>query len=309
MRVIGPQDLEIVPAPPAFLRPMERAHELRICVAGIGMNLRFDDERVRDRMALRYRHLRSSQPPSLQFSCASYDGAQYFWCDEGTTWRWPALDLPMDAVVLFVDATAMSSLVRSDPELVSFHAAAVRCGEVAAAIVGDSTAGKTTTTLACARTGMHVFSDERLLMRSDCLVLPFLRAFNVRAHGAALLAQDDAADEFGQRLAQRSIREDWNDVSPIEVFSQPMPAPCPLRAVFLLDGKAAQVSLRQMESLRAAPRMLASIDCAQFDRLDRTARVLAMLRRTAVFRLTLGTPAESARAIAAALQNLTRDAA
>lgn len=312
MRVIRPQDLHIVPAPPPALeRRLIRACNLVITVAGIVMKMRFGDAAVRERFAYRYRHhVGSDRTPDIVYSCGRHDDGSYFFWSPTTTWSWPAEPLPMEAIVLLVDATAMSSLVRSDSGLVSFHAAAIRCGGAAAAIVGDSTAGKTTTTVACARRGMQVYSDERLLLDADAFVLPFLRAFNIRRHGASLLHEDAIADELGAQLAARAGEFDWIDLSPLE--SMPhlrVPDPKPLRAIFLLDGKADRVAIRQVDSARSCPRLLESIDCAARARIDRAARVMSLLRRVAVFSLTLGRPNESAQAIEATVQGLSQDAA
>jgi len=310
MRVIGPQDLQVISAPPqALLERFSCAYELTVRIAGIAMQMRFDDAAVRDKFAYRYRHHLCDEAAAIAYACAVYQGSHYFWSDRAA-WCWPNETLPLEAIVLFADATAMSTLVRSDPGLISFHAAAVGYGGAVAALIGDSTAGKTTTAVACARRGMQIYSDERLLMRHGTLVLPFLRAFNIRQHGAMLLGADGIADALGERLAAPAVHGDWADLSPFEYLPHlRVPKPRPLRAIFLLDGKAEQIKIAELDSLRASPRLLASIDCMAHARIDRAARVIALLRRLRVFSLTLGRPDATAAAIKSILQELGEDAA
>lgn len=310
MRVFRPQDLEIVPEPPAVLRRrLSHARDLTVRVAGIVLRMRFEDESVRDKFAFRYRHHVSLDAPSLTYNCGAEAGTYYFW-SETAAWCWPHGSLPVEALVVFVDATAMSTLVRSDPALLSFHAAAIGYRNAAAAIVGDSTAGKTTTTVACARRGMTVFSDERLMIREGTMVLPFLRAFNVRRHGALLLEQDNIDDAFGKHLSVRVPEKDWTDISPLEFMPHlHIPPPAPLRAVFLLDGKAQDAQILEVDAARSCPRLLSSLDCMARARLDRAARVLEILRQVRVFSVTLGRPDASAVAIESILSELCAHAA
>ncbi len=310
MRVIAPQMLREVPAvPPALKRRLESARPLRISVAGIAMSMRFDDDAVRERFAHRYRHHLSGDAAAITFNCGADGGEYYFW-SEFAAWSWCEGALPLEGIVLLTDATAMSTLVRSSHELVSFHAAAVAHNDAVAAIVGDSHAGKTTTTLACARRGMQVYSDERLLVRAERHVLPFLRAFNVRPHGASLLSRDAIADSLDEQLSARSVDADWTDISPLE-FMQHLQVPMPgrLRAIFFLDGKAERVKMRELPPIRCCPRLLQSMDCNSPQQFVRAARAIALLRGVRTFSLTLGPPNASAAAIEEVLRETFRDAA
>ena len=156
----------------------------------------------------------------------------------------------------------MASLVRSDATLLSFHAGAIACDGYAAAIVGESTAGKTTTTIACARRGMSPYSDERLLLR-DGMVLPFMRAFNVRPGGRALLGHDDAFDDFAVAMRQEPEDADWTDVSLFEVIRNlRKPQPAPLCAVFILQAPAGEASVTEIDPRRATAALMSCADCA-----------------------------------------------
>jgi hypothetical protein len=141
-------------------------------------------------------------------------------------------------------------------------------------------------------------------------VLPFLRAFNVRAHGASLLERDAIADSLAGSLSARHKDGDWTDISPFEFMHHlQVPAPAPLRAIFFLDGKAESVQMHEISPIRCCPRMLESMDCTALQRFERAARAIALLRGVRTFSLTLGTPNASAMAIEAALHELCRNAA
>jgi len=298
MRIIRPQDLEVLATPPAGISSYACEFSLHVRIAGIVMEMRFDDASMCDRFARRYRdHVIARTAPDMTFFCVRHDGAYYFWSNAiQTAWRWPG-ELPPHAVTLMIDATAMASLVRSDATLLSFHAGAVACNGFAAAIVGESTAGKTTTTIACARRGMTPYSDERLLLR-DGMVLPFMRAFNVRPGGRALLQSDDASDEFAIAMRREPADADWTDVSLFEVMPRlRKPQPAPLCAVFVLQPAAGEASVREIDPRHATRSLMTCADCAAQSLLERAARTMGMLRTTTVYNLTLGTPAETAALI------------
>lgn len=298
MRIVRPQDLEVLGEAPGGIEKHAGEFNLYVEVAGIGMRLRFDDNKLRDQFAARYReHVSPSGDAAIVYSCSRIGDSYYFWSSAiPTAWRWPG-PLPLQALVLLVDATAMASLVRSDQTLLSFHAAALDTPFGAVGIVGESTAGKTTTTLACARAGLSVFSDERLLVRGN-KVLPFLRAFNIRPHGRALLEADDATDEFAAAMAQQPRDLDWNDVSPYEVITRlRRPQSAALRALFLLQGTSDSASVTELGQAHIMRVLMASADCCAISRLERAARVRAMISGVGIFGLTLGTPAGSAALI------------
>ncbi len=298
MLIVRPQDLEVLATAPGGIEEHAGEFVLHVEIAGISMRLRFDDTKLCSQFAARYReHVQPGGDAAIVYSCSRIGDSYYFWSSAiPTAWRWPG-SLPLQALVLLVDATAMASLVRSDQTLLSFHAAALDSPFGAVGIVGESTAGKTTTTLACARAGMSVFSDERLLVRGNT-VLPFLRAFNIRPHGRALLEADDAADEFAAVMAQQPRELDWTDVSPYEVIpGLRRPQPAALRALFLLQGVSDRASVTELGQAQIMRVLMASADCCASSRLERAARVRALIAGVGIFGLTLGTPADSAALI------------
>jgi hypothetical protein len=189
----------------------------------------------------------------------------------------------------------MSALVHFDGQLRSIHAAAVAHRDNGALIVGDSTAGKTTTLLACARAGLQVYSDERGLLRGT-MVQPFLRTCNVRSGGRALLLDDERHDVLASYLltgARFSLRECFGEAA--------IASPAPLRAVFVLSGCAERPEMTPIDAAAALPAISRWFD-TKGDRLDRLALAVHLLRQARCYRLVLGTPKHSATVIARSLE-------
>jgi hypothetical protein len=286
MRVIRASDLELTDRPQqdAVARLRDNA---RVCIAGIAFELRTNVPGLAPAFALRYSdHAASDAPQFFYYVYATGDG-YVFWCDHDRAFRWHGT-LPVDAILFLADAAAVSALVHFDASLVSMHGAGIAYNGAAAGILADSEGGKTTTAIACARAGMQVYSDERILLRGQ-LVQPFLRRCRVREGGAALLRLD----------VHRELS--WSESFGDAVLAQPQP----LRHLFVIGGRSATPRVQPLplnDALRAAGRWF---DCAGTS-LERTARTLQAVRSARCLSLTLGTPEETARCIRSVL---ARDAA
>lgn len=266
-------------------------------IAGITMELCTDMPEVARLFALRYADHHAAAEPDFRYYVATVRGGYAFWCGHAPSWRWTQGPLPPDAVLFLADAVAISALIRFDTHLSSMHAAAVEYGGVAAAIAGNSTAGKTTTLLAAARRGMRIYSDERALLRRT-IVHPFLRRCSVRTAGARLLLADRDDDALGRMLRftpELSLRTCFG--------SEAIATPRPLRALFVLSGAGYCAALEQIDAASALPAISRWFD-ARGDTIDRISGAVATLRGVQCYRLTLGSPDESAAAIAYALSKL-----
>lgn len=268
-------------------------------VAGEPCAVHFDDAAAAGAFERRYADLHTTRVPAMHaYAVARAPGGALFWMAGGPAYRWPHGELSASAIAFLTDAVALTSLFRAHPDALSFHAAAVGDGDGVAALAGDSHAGKTTTALACARSGMELYTDERCVL-SRGTVVPFPRAVSLRAGGAALLAADRPDDALGTLLRTRDA---YDDLRVSELFAPwTPPAPAPLRAVFLISGAASAPALTPVtrtEVLRAAARW---VHCPG-DGLDAMARLLAALAGVPCHRLVLGTPGETARLIADTLQ-------
>ena len=176
----------------------------------------------------------------------------------------------------------------------------LRRGLLAAAIAGHSAAGKTATLLACARRGMRVYSDERVLLRQT-IVHPFLRRCSVRGAGARLLLADQDADRLPdalRTLPQLSLKLCFG--------AEAIAPPRPLRALFAIAGTGHCAALELIDTAAALPAITGWFD-ARGDMVDRVSRAIGMLRKVRCYRLTLGTPDETAAAIGYALMRMNSE--
>jgi hypothetical protein len=304
MDAISADDLRLATAPPSGQERLHaRAeHAVTIAVGGLAITVRFEDECWAAGFAQRYADMIVPSAAGLVHYVAHTPAGYLFWSPGGQVWSWDHGPLSASAVVFLAEATALAALIRSSSQLVSFHAAAIAYGGVAAAIAGDTTAGKTTTAIACGRRGIGVYSDERCVV-SEALVVPFARTFHLRGDGLRLLAQDRVD---GDRIisAELLLPDDREGVRISALLgANAIPAPAPLRAVFLLSGREPRPRIVRAEWFDVAPSLLRWMDSR--DRgLERVARLADTLRNTFCFRLFLGSPDASASFIGATLAGM-----
>jgi hypothetical protein len=273
-------------------------HTARCEIAGITLELCTDMPEVARLFALRYADHPATSPADFRYFVGTVRGGYAFWCGHAATWRWTQGALPPDAIAFLADSVAMAALLRFDAALASMQAAAVEYNGVAAAIAGQSTTGKTTTLLACARRGMRIYSDERALVRKSD-VYPFLRRCSVRAAGARLLLADHDNDRLADALRispELSLKTCFGAAAIAE--------PRPLRALFVIDGSSHCAALELIDTASALPAITRWFD-ARGDMVDRVSHAIALLRDVRCYRLTLGSPDESAAAIAYALMRMS----
>jgi hypothetical protein len=272
-------------------------YNARCEIAGITIELCTDMPEVARLFALRYADHPACRPADFRYFVATIRGGYAFWCAHAATWRWTQGPLPPDAIVFLADSVALSALIRYDSSLTSMQAAAVEYNGIAAAIAGHSTPGKTTTLLACARRGMRVYSDERTLLRHT-IAHPFLRRCSVRAAGARLLLADQDADKQPDPLRtspQLSLKMCFGP----DAIADPRP----LRALFVIAGTGHCAGLELIDTSTALPAITRWFD-ARGDMVDRVARAISTLQSLRCYRLTLGTPDETAAAIGYALMRM-----
>lgn len=291
MRVIRAEQLTRSGDAPHAQLAKNCLHAARCEIAGVVMELRTDMCEVAHLFALRYADHPATREPDFRYYVASVRGGYAFWSDHAPSWRWSQGSLPPDAIVFLADTVVLSAIIRFEPSLVSMQAAALEFQGAAAAIAGHSSAGKTATLLACARRDMRIYSDERVLVR-DNVVFPFLRRCSVRAAGARLL------------LADRDAPREVPELSLKLCFgSAAIADPCPLAAVFVPAGTGESASVEHIDAATALPSITRWFD-ARGDMMDRVTRAIALLRGVQCFRLRLGSPDETAVAIAYTMTTL-----
>jgi hypothetical protein len=269
------------------------AHSARCEIAGIAMELRTDIPEVAHLFNLRYADHATVREPDFRYYVSTARSGYAFWSDQAPSWRWTQGTLPADAILFLADAVIVSAIVRYDAAIASIHAAALEYCDTAFAIAGNSSSAKTSAMMACARRGMRVYSDERALIRGD-LVYPFLRRSSVRATGARLL------------LADREAPGEPPELSVTTYFGPDAIAePRRFGALFVIAGSGNSASLEHIDSASALPAVTRWFD-SRGDLMDRVTRAISLLRGVHCFRLTLGTPDETAVAIAYALSMLNQ---
>ena len=268
-------------------------HSARCEIAGVVMELRTDIAEVANLFGLRYADHATMREPDFRYYVSTARAGYAFWSDHAPSWRWTQGPLPADAIVFLADAVIITAIIRYDSAIASIHAAALEYQGAAIAIAGNSNCAKTSAMLACVRRGMHVYSDERALIR-ETTMYPFLRRSSVRAAGARLL------------LADRDAAFDPPELSLKMCFgSEAIAEPHPLRALFMIAGSGASASIEHIDSAEALPAITRWFD-ARGDLMDRVARAIALLRRVECFRLVVGTPDETAVAIAYAVMMMAQ---
>jgi len=237
----------------------------------------------------------SGTAPSLTLFVVEADGQTFFWVDPQSVWRWSGGPIEPHLVGFFADAVLHHEFTRLTAS-VSFHAAVLAFDGACAALTGVTTAGKTTTAVACVRAGLRLYSDERCILQEG-RVVPFLRRLTLRAGGRVMLCADEPDSDFGALLASWKEHEEVA-VRASRLFGEGAQggAPLPLRWLFLMDGFGDTPAVTPTTALAAAPAILRSFSSGDSG-LERVALWLRELKGVAVYRLRLGRPAATASAI------------
>jgi hypothetical protein len=293
---------ELSPAHRAALRRRAR-HTVSFGVHGVRVSAHFDDPAGARELARRYRDLRHDDPASLPVYAVRDDaGRSHFWRDGGEAYVWPHERLSGRVTAFFADAFATRALLSALPATLSLHAAALRRNDVAFALTGRSTAGKSTTALACVAAGAELYSDERCVTTPGGTI-PYPRALNLRRGGLDLLAAALPEGALRRRLASHR-GADWENVRFDELFgARPLPAPAPLRTLFAIVGWAAAPASRRIAPLAMLPLAEPGANVAARG-VDRVCALLDFFRGVACFELVLGAPADSARHVLARVDEL-----
>ena len=305
MRVVTANELvELELSAPERWRLLERAdHRVTMQWYGRRICACFDSAEQAEIFRKRYSAFVTTGKPEL-YSCAVQAGndAQepVFWTEPGSAYRYPAPLRGAEVMAFLADAVTHRAFFDVNPDVISFHAAAIRVGNVAAALSAVSTGGKSTTAIACARRGMDLYTDERCVLR-DGLVQPFPRAVNIRRGGLELLCSEEVPGDLGigRRLREHAGAE-WISAPFGEVFGdRAVPAPAKLDAIFFIQGRSGIAQATQLSIDDSIVRLLSAGLCGPQPGLDRVAAATALFRRARVYSLSLGSPDDTAMLVAA----------
>jgi hypothetical protein len=172
--------------------------------------------------------------------------------NNGFLWRLGeqgAMASDLAAALWSLEASLCEAIIRSQRRCVAVHGATVCAGNFAAMLVGHSGAGKSTLSLALARRGFSVATDDVTLVDPATLnLLPIPRCFHLVAHSVALLESD------GLRFPRAWKR--FSFVVPSDLSAQTSQA-CRVRLLILITGPRAQhVYLAPISQAEMAARLL-----------------------------------------------------
>lgn len=268
-----------------------------VAVGGRAMQVLFDDVEAAVAFEHKYRAFHRGGEPAVTVRCAR-DGDRTLFANGDYVKVWSGPRLPAFAVAFLADAFAWSEFFRTSADFVSLHAAALRYGTGVVALAADSTGGKSTTAMACARAGMTMLSDERCIIRNGGVV-PFPRAISLREGGLALLRADrvSSPDPVGARLRAHPGAS-WTEAGFDELFgAAPSDEEAPLRALVVMDGFGGAPVLEPIAAAAAVPRIGRWMQSSAGG-FDRIARLLSVLRAVPCYALTAGSPHATAQTIA-----------
>jgi hypothetical protein len=254
----------------------------------------FDDPQSAAFFRSRYRDLPAVDGPEMRaYAVCDDNGETHFWSVGGHGYTWPHGPLGAFATAFLADAVAMHALLSAIPSAIALHAAALRHQGRAFAITGHSTAGKSTTAVACVAAGCELYSDERCII-TPAGTLPFPRAVNLRRGGIEVLLADLPPSPLRARLdAHRGA--DWNDVHFDELFDQhEHPEPTRLQALFTIGGIEAEPRSRPISAVEMLPTAQLGAITAAIG-IDRASALLRALQNIACYELILGTPCATAQ--------------
>lgn len=262
------------------------AHAVRVGLLGHGITANFERATCAALLQHRYRAM-SVTAGAQQLHVAQDDrGLTHFYYDRHA-YVWPHGTIGDRATAFLADALVTSALLRAIPATVTLHAAALEHGGCAFAITGVSTAGKTTTAIACAAAGCGIYSDERCVI--TCAgVVPYPRAVNVRS-GALELLRASLPDGPVARRLRRFPASEWNDASMPELFGGERPHAAPLRALFSIRGRSDVPRTRRISPVDMLADARIGAVTSQVG-LERVRTLLETLSGIACYELVLGSP-------------------
>lgn len=273
-------------------------HEVKIAVGRATVAVRFSRASAAAAFADRFADMLGDGEPFTVAYAVDLEDEAYLWVSPERVYRWPE-PIGDHLLVFFSDILAMQEYLTTSSDM-GFHSAVVASGPILAALVGRTTAGKTTTAIAAARSGFALYSDERCIIQ-DGHVVPFLRAITVREGGrAALLADAASPTPVDARLRELPERGETPIRPSALLGGNAGGPPRRLGGVFMIEARDATPSVERCSLYDVLPELLRSMASADTG-LARAARIGAELRRLPLYRLRLGTPSATAKAIERAL--------
>ena len=225
---------------------------VRVDLAGTAVDVRFNDSEAARSYRSRYRHMLSAAiPQRVAYAVVAAPRVAFFWLEGGAIYRWDQSGVTSHVLAFLADAVVGTEIFTSSEDIVALHAATVGNGVGVAALVGSSTAGKTTTAIACARRQLSLYSDEYCVVAPGG-VLPFPRSLSIRCAATEVLANEPVPSSSVDTWLRTHGCCDGYDLGYDELFgSVARPKQLPLRIAFAIVGRSDKAEAR-----RIAPRAM-----------------------------------------------------
>ncbi len=270
-------------------------HRFTFAIGTIAIEVAMSDIAALEDFRYRFGDLSAERAADYTFFVVEDAHRAYFWSDPSRVRMWSGGSLGSASLSFLADNAAMDDFFARG-RYVGLHAAVLKGARGLCALVGSTTAGKTTTAVACTRRGMRLYSDERCIL-SDGEVFAFPRALTLRAGGRELLATDTSGDAaFLAAIGQ------WGDVPeatvrPSQLFPGRVGGPNELlRVLIVLDGVGDGPRMDRVSLPSIVPQLAEAMSPASYG-LDRVAHILSAFKTVECYRLRLGGPDETARNI------------
>ena len=269
-------------------------YSVAVAIGGATIEVRFSRASAAAKFQRRYRSSLGHRGRDCIIYAVESEGAVYYWRVRERTRSWSGT-CDDDLFVFFADNVAMHEYLTASSDL-GLHAAVIARDQRVIALVGESTAGKTTTAIAAARRKFQVYSDEHCIIQ-DTFVVPFLRAITLRAGGRAALRNEARPDcAIDRVLANLPDHGDVAIGARTLLGNSAGGPPAKLEAIFLVEGRDETPQVVRCSVYDAMPTILHSMTSCESG-IARPARMLEELRNVAIFRLRLGTPGATVDAI------------
>jgi hypothetical protein len=277
-----------------------------LAIGDEAIGVRFSRASAANAFAERFGDMLSPIAPKAVIFAVTSAGKAYFWRTPERARFWP--DDPSDELlVFFADNVALHEYLTTG-DAMGIHAAVIASASHLVALVGVSTAGKTTTAIAAVRNGFALYSDERCIIERG-RVVPFLRAMTIRTGGrAALLADQPLRDRVGADActvtsALRALPADGEATIRPRALAGALAggSPRPLDSIFIIEGRDAAPAAEPCSPYAVLPALTRSMLCRESG-LARMSRLLSELQGVATYRLRLGSPDGTVKAIESVLR-------
>ncbi len=187
----------------------------------------------------------------------------------------------LHAALWSLEAALCETVIRSQRSRIAVHGAAVYAGQTLAVIAGCSGAGKSTLSLALAKRGLAVATDDVALVDAGTLdVLPIPRYVHLDENSVSLLHAD------GFQFAQ--AREHHRHITPADLggaATQLLPASV---LIFMAGARRERPRIAPISQAQVAAHLLSQTGQGPLTNLETVAVLTSMVSGAACYALTAG---------------------